>query len=216
MFRWVKKLHDWAFEKKPKSSIKILEEYHNQGISVFRYIDHSVPGIVETWRIHRHKEKLQFFVCAVNISRMKEDLSVRPHKNNDQYIHREIATKLKQETSYATTHYWLCGTIQELYSVAENNGNPTPRTKILCSIAGDFQGISRYLEPNDPDRYIKQINRQIIRQLSSNEFREFGHHRSWKSAVVSIDFYLWVEGLSRKFIDRDHNLKVIIQKSDRK
>lgn len=187
----------------------ILEEYHSKTISVFRFHDSSIPGLIEIWRIHRHAEKIQFFVAAINISQLKKDIALqrKPHATPTN-LYSQIFEKCDPQRSIHDTHYWLCGILVEEAGIDSQGRNyRTQRLKKHFCVCGDFQGGAGVYCGDSGNKWIKVFNRQIIKALASNEFREYSHYRRWRDAVMAVDWLDWLVGLSRKHIDPEHILQ---------
>lgn len=183
-------------------------------MSIFRFHDSSIPGLVEVWRIHRHNEKIQFFIAAINISRLKQDIDSfkkKPHATPS--IYYQIFKKCDPQKSIHDTHYWICGILVEEAGI-DNEGRHyrTQRLKKHYCLPGDFQGGAGVYVGDNGNRRIRQINRHIIKALATNEFKEYRHYRRWKDAVLAIDWLIWLTELSKRYIDPEH----ILQKTNKR
>lgn len=200
-------------------SIKIIQRWDAQGISVIRYKDASIPGLVEIWKIDRHHERIHWFVTLIDVAALKQDLATMHLTQQDfleshgSGVSRQIVEQFQEQEDILATHYWICG-----FGVPATLVDPqgrhyrTTRIEDLCFIAGDFQGLTGVFAG---DRYIKYFAYHIVKRLAANDFREMAHHRTWKAAVQAIDWKRWLEGLGQTKIGIDHTLQPRVRRSKR-
>lgn len=191
--------------------IKILEEYHADGISVLRLEDTSIPGCCEFWRVDRHHERVKFFIIVLNTSDLRQDLALQRLSLSHFATARggraadTLQAQLEHQASVLATHYFLSGWDKDVHGVdAKGRGYHSHRVYGLRLHAVDLQGTAGIFSG---DRYAKRFSRKIVQQLASNEFREFHRHNTWSAAVRSIDWLQWLDGLSKQHIDPYHILQ---------
>lgn len=198
-----------SLDRRPK--IRILEEYHADGISVLRLEDTSIPGCVDLWRIDRHYERSKFFICILNTALLREDLallrtsldalaSTRGRRMADL-----LQQQLQEQAHIAASHLWITGWNKEISGIdAQGRHYRSHRTVDVQLLACDLQGTATTFAG---DRYAHQFARKVIKQLAACEFREYHHHLNWQTAVKAIDWVQWLEGLSKQHIDLYHTLQ---------
>ncbi|HEY9697038.1 MAG TPA: hypothetical protein V6D10_07230 [Trichocoleus sp.] len=226
---WLKELLRWlkqmlGIDLALPSHLEILQEYHSDSVSVFRLQDTSIPGCIDLWKIERHHERLSFWICAINLSQLRVDLSERRIVDPLVYVQarhsalaQTLATQIQTQTQYLASHYWISGFVSE-YSGTDAKGRHFKSRRIhgVHLLAGDFQGIAGVYAG---DKYIRRYNRQIIDQLANDRFRELKYHMTWRAAVSSIDWAPWLEGLCQSYdggIDPTHRLQVLKAKTLRR
>lgn len=201
-----------GFSAAERSKIRILEEYHADGISVLQLEDPSIPGCIDLWRIDRHHERIKFFVCVLNTALLREDLALLRTSLGAIAATRAggvadtLQFQLQEQTDILATHFWVCGWHKE-FAKTDPKGRHyrSQRTVDVRIIAVDLQGGTGVFAG---DRHALRFSRKVIVQLAANEFREYTHHnRNWQSAVRSINWVRWLEGLSKTYIDPDHVLQ---------
>lgn len=197
-----------------RSSVKILEEYHSDGISVLRLGDDSIPGCCELWRIDRHKyENIKFFILILNIQQLREQLaergvSLRAFAHSRGGMAGQLQAQLDEQADILATHYWITGWQYEVAGIdAKGRSYRSNRTRDLQLVACDLQGTAGSFAG---DRHARRFVRKVIKQLAGNEFREYNHHPTWQSAVKAIDWRQWLTGLAQSTnsgIDPNHSLQ---------
>lgn len=194
--KWLRKLLGTPTARNP---IEIVEQYHNGNVSVLRLKDPTIPGAVDLWRIDRHHERIKFFICVINVARLREDLALLGDRGTSAKAGRGMARSLwqqiAQQADVLATHYWVTGWDRETSGV-DRQGR-CYRSHRVCDVdlfACDLQGAAGAFAG---DRYAARYAREIIKRLAANEFRELAHHRAWAAAVRAIDWHQWLEGLSR-------------------
>lgn len=207
--RWLRTVLGVSSER---PSITIIEQYHNGNVSVLRLNDPTIPGAISLWRIDRHHERIKFFICVINIAKLREELAIVGDRDIGATSRRGLAGSLWQQISAQSdilaTHYWISGWDKET-SGTDIRGRHY-RSHRVCDLdllALDLQGPSGAFAG---DRYATRYAREVIKRLAANEFRELAHHRSWVAAVQSISWLGWLEGLSRNIkggISMDHVLQ---------
>lgn len=211
-FKWLLSKIRSALKRNNSAGIIILEEYHANDVSVVRFADHSVPGLIEIWKITRHQKKYSFWISLINIAAMRQDLALQKTTlekyaatNRKTSIYTSVLEQAKQQQTKFDTHYWICGFSIQSYGIDKQGRHyQTQRLKDINFVSGDFQG---YASVYAGDRYIRLFARKVVQALASNEFREFRHHRTWEGAVASIDWLEWLEGLGRRHIDAHHSIQ---------
>lgn len=194
--------------------IKILDEYHADGISVFNIEDPTIPGCVTLWRIDKHHEGYKFFLCVISIATLREELGLLGIRREDLLKSRgggmanNLFQQLKDEDRILATHYWITGW-NEPISAIDRKGRryKSSRTVDVQLLACDLQGIGAAYAGN---KYADRFALKIIQQLAANEFREWAYHRTWRAAVKSIDWEKWLTGLAqhpKNGIATDHVLR---------
>jgi hypothetical protein len=207
--RWLRKLLGPSSARNP---IKIVEQYHNGNVSVLRLHDPTIPGAVDLWRIDRHHERTKFFVCIINVAKLREDLAVLGDRAVGSPSRRGLAHGLWQQiadqSDILATHYWITGWDKEFTGTdCQGRRYHSHRVSELNLLACDLQGAAGAFAG---DRYATRYARDIIKRLAANEFRELAHHRSWDAAIKAIDWPQWLEGLSRSRsggISESHSLR---------
>jgi hypothetical protein len=195
--KWLKKSLGF---KSDRPTLRILEEYHDDGISVFRIADDSIPGCCELWRIDRHRERIKFFICCLNIRQLRADLALLGGsgdiaKSRGGGLVGNIEQQIQQQSSIAASHYWITGWHKSFSGVDKRGRNyQSQRTTDVQLMAVDLQGAA---DEFAGDKYVRRFARKIIKQLAANEFRELEYHRTWQSAVKAIDWVQWLKGLSQ-------------------
>lgn len=203
-----------------RARVRILEEYHADGISVFRIQDDSIPGWADLWRIDRHHERIKFFILVLNVRRLRSDLQ-QPGGDREavaavrgRSLVANLQRQLQEQAGVLATHYWITGW-ERTYNSIDPHGRSyqSARTYLVRALACDLQGVGGEFSG---DRYSRRFARQIIKQLAASDFRELSHHRTWQAAVRSIDWAQWLTGLaqSKHGIDPEHCLQP--QKPDRR
>lgn len=194
-------------------SIKIIEEYHADGISVLRLEDPTVLGCVSLWRIDRHNEQTKFFTCVINIAKLREELAQR-RLTLDAWANSgagamadNIREQLQGQANISATHYWLTGWSRCYHGVDKNgrayHSHRLYDMRLLAVDLGELPGIL------PSDRYAKYFARSIVQRLAANEFREFHHHQTWQSAVKSIEWDAWLSGMAATYINQSHILQPV-------
>lgn len=202
-----------GFSATDRPKVRILEQYHDDGISVLRLQDSSIPGCVDLWRIDRHYERTKFFVLVINTQSLREDLAAlgtslsTVTQSRGSSVARILQSQLQQQASVLATHYWVCGFDKECSAVDPQGRHY--RSHRLCDVhvlAVDLQGAAGIFAG---DRYAQRFARQVIKQIAACEFREYSRFPTWQQAVKSIDWHQWLEGLCRglRGIDVDHVLQ---------
>lgn len=197
-------------------TIQIIQRWDDQGISVIRYKDASVPGLVEIWKIDRHYERFHWFITLVSVAKLREDLAAMRISQHDFIesrgggVSRQILEQFQEQEDVLATHYWICG-FGVPATIVDPQGRAYKTTRItdIQFVAGDFQGFSGAFAG---DRYIKLFAYKIVKRLASGEFREMAQHRTWKAAVQAIDWKRWLEGLGQTRIGVDHVLQPRIRR----
>ncbi|MBD3882152.1 hypothetical protein IFO70_10315 [Phormidium tenue FACHB-886] len=207
--RWLKRALGFSADR---PALKILEEYHADGISVLRIEDDSIPGCCELWRIDRQREQIKFFICIINTQSQREDLAgagrtpvSQPRKPK---LVDNIEQQIQEQKNILATHYWISGWSKRVHSVdAKGRAYQADRTYDLRLLACDLQGAAGAFAG---DKHARRFARKIVKRLAANEFREYGHHRTWQAAVKSVDWQQWLQGLTQSHnggIDPNHVLQ---------
>lgn len=201
-----------GFSSVERPRIRILEEYHADGISVLRLADPSIAGCVDLWRIDRHHERSKFFLCLINVSLLREDLGLL-RTSLDAFANTRAGTladslreQFQEQADILSTHFWITGWHKEFEGIDPKGRHyRSQRTVDVCVVACDLQGGSGVYAG---DRHALRFSRKIIVQLAANEFREYSHsNKNWQNAVRSIDWVQWLDGLGRTYIDLTHVLQ---------
>lgn len=202
---WLKQFLKWLRKVLGSPSarshhIKIVEQYHNGGaVSVLRLNDPTIPGAVDLWRIDRHYEGTKFFICCINVAKLREDLALLGDRELGSQSRGGLAGSLWQQIAdqadILATHYWITGWDKETNGTdIQGRYYRSHRVSGLNLLACDLQGAAGAFAG---DRYAIRYARDIIKRLAANEFRELAHHRTWVAAVKAIDWHQWLEGMSR-------------------
>lgn len=208
LVRWLRRL---VRRGERQSWIRVLEQYHAPGASVLRLHDPSIPGSVELWRIDRHYEDLKFFICVINIAKLRQELGEMGDREARREARRGVAADLWEQVhrsaDICATHFWITG--WDTPTTGIDRHGRYYRSRRLADVellAVDLQGVAGAFAG---DRYALRFARKIILQLAANEFRELGHHVSWQAAVRRINWLQWLEGLatSTNGIAVDHVLQ---------
>lgn len=196
-----------------RPTLEILEEYHSDGMNVFRINDSSIPGCCDFWRIDRTHERTKFFICIINIRQLQIQLNalgITPSRlppPGGSKLSSHIEKQIKEQKQIDGSHYWITGW-NKTYSAIDKKGRhyQSHRTVDVNALVIDIQGAAG---PFIGDKYAHRFSRKIVKQLSSNEFREIEYHRTWVAAVKSVDWLSWLSGLSKssKGIGKEHILQ---------
>lgn len=195
--KWLRRLLGTPTARNP---IEIVEQYHNSGsVSVLRLNDPTIPGAVDLWRIDRHHERTKFFICIINVAKLREELGLLGDRELGSPSRRGLAHSLWQQiaaqSDILATHYWISGWDKEFNGTdIQGRRYHSHRVCDLNLLACDLQGAAG---PFVGDRYATRYARQIIKRLAADEFRELAHHRTWAAAVKAINWQPWLEGMSR-------------------
>lgn len=184
-----------GFKADDRPTVRILEEYHADGLSVLRLEDPSIPGCCELWRIDRSREGIKFFICCLNVAQLREARG----RNYSPIASGQLVDDLQQQIAaqghIAATHYWITGW-SKVYSGVDRKGRAyqSNRTADVRLVAADLQGAAGSFAG---DKYARRFARKIIKQLAANEFRELDRNRTWQLAVKAIDWIGWLSGLAQ-------------------
>lgn len=212
LLKRLRKLLGFSSVERPK--LRILEEWHNDGISVLRIADGSIPGCVDLWRIDRHYEQTKFFVCIINVQQLREELAILGvsystfTKSRGRGLVDHLKSQIQAQNDVLSSHYWITGWHRE-FSGTDPKGRRyrSYRTVDVQLLACDLQGLAGVFAG---DRYAKLYAYKVIKQLAADDFRERNRYSNWQAAVKAIVWAEWVEGLShstRGGISPDHVLQ---------
>lgn len=224
MDRWVRTFVKWLRRlvgRAEPASVEIVESYHAPHVTVFRLIERGIPGCADFWKFERHRERITFWICVVNVADMRSDLGIMGIsrsdflRNNGRGVAADIAAQLQTQEVFFCSHYWICG-FNIPTSGIDSKGRHYVSTRIadIKLLACDLQGIYGAMAG---DKFVRFYASQVAYKLANDEFREFAQHSSWRVAVRSIDWIGMLEGMAQRSklkIAADHKLQV--RKSVRK
>lgn len=199
------------FKGAPAATIKIVEQYYSGNTVVLRIDDESIPGAVDLWRIDRQYDRIRFFICIINISKLRQELAVGGRNSRGQsrgQLVDHLWQSVGAQAHIQASHYWIVGWDKEF--MATDTKGRTYRSHRLSDVvlyAVDLQGAASAYAG---DRYALRYARKIIKQLAANNFRELNQHQTWVAAVKAINWLQWLEALSKSTecgINADHVLQ---------
>jgi len=209
---FLKKRLKW---RKRITTVRILEQYSDSRITVFRLQDSSIPGCVDLWKLERHDERTIFWLCAINAANLKGELGLPGLGNikncvkpSCRRLAESLIQQLQTQSQFIASHYIAVGWIEPTTINYQGHQYIDLRPVSISLVAGDFQGANS----DAGDRYVLQYCRRIISSLANDNFRELSNFRSWTLAVKAINWVQFLEGLCRSphgGISPDHTLQVI-------
>lgn len=215
-FEWINKLlrllRKLLGAKSESPRLQKLEEYYADGSAVFRLDDPSIPGAIDLWRIDRHDATGQFFICVINIEKLRDELGQQRAGRGDRQQSRSRYTdllehQLQAQAHIMATHLWITGwSYSRLKYDKTGRAYRSSELGDLNCVAVDLQGLGG---PITGDRYALRFARKISFRLAERIDRRESPLRfnTWEEIVKKIDWVDWLEGYARAWIHPTHALQ---------